>query len=78
MRDFDTFVADLHALLDDTERATDHRQRLVEDLGYDSFHLIQAVFWAEEGSQATFPEEVVTSLQTIGDLFAVYQSHAHP
>lgn len=51
---------------------------LVECLGLDSLQVILAITWAEDEAGSVFPEQLICSLTSVGDLYATYASHAPP
>lgn len=55
-------------LLIDTDRASE-QSLLVDDLGFDSLALIELVVLAERWGAAPWPEDLIASLRTLGDVY---------
>ncbi len=49
--------------------------RLVEDLGFDSINMFELVLFLEEVGGHEVPEAVVTSINTVGDLYDTYATY---
>jgi len=65
--DFDRFVADLGDVLQLDLRDTDRTTSLVEDLGWDSLTMLEALAILD-GYGVQLPDELIGELRTLGDL----------
>jgi acyl carrier protein len=70
--DFESFSRRLSDGLDLEPALVVAEARLVEDLGLDSFDLVEVLTLVEELG-VRFPDDVVVGIETVGDLYREYE-----
>ena len=73
--DFDAFTRYLSDGLQLETEAFESDSRLVEDLGLDSFDLVELLTLVEELG-VRLPDDVAVGLDTVGDVYREYTAHA--
>jgi acyl carrier protein len=73
--DFDAFTQYLSDGLQLEREAFEADARLVDDLGLDSFDLVEILTLVEELG-VRFPDDVAVGLDTVGDVYREYAQHA--
>lgn len=71
--DFSDFLDLLRVRLDLPLAEVAPTARLVEDLGLDSILIFELVMMIEGEAGRLFPEELIESIRTIGDVFGWYE-----
>jgi acyl carrier protein len=72
---FEAFARRLGEGLDLDVDAVTPEARLVEDLGLDSFDLVEVLTLVEELG-VRFPDEVAVGIDTVGDLYREYEQRS--
>jgi acyl carrier protein len=72
---FDEFVRRVSDALDLEPDEMVPEARLSEDLGLDSFDLVELLTMVEELG-ARFPDDVAVGIETVGDLYREYEQRA--
>ena len=73
--DFGSFTQYLSDGLQLEDEAFEENSRLVEDLGLDSFDLVELLTLVEELG-VRLPDDVAVGLDTVGDVYREYAQHA--
>ncbi len=71
---YEAFARELALHLDVPEIAS-KQALLIGDLGWDSLHLVQAVYYVEDLVRTAMPEQLVASVRNTADLYAAYVSY---
>ena len=75
MLEFDEFASHVAGVLQIEPTDVTRDARLLEDLGLDSFDLVEAMALVEELG-VRLPDDVALDVQTVGDLYGEYRVRA--